>query len=101
MRTLTALLQNDKRVFIYLANDNLKRKFLRQAEDEGFVLHGNDPTKERAADIMIIHRDYTLSHLSGFATMGCYQNCRKEMRVDYARYSNGLADYYYDLPRQG
>lgn len=97
MRTLTELLKTNEKVFIRLANDNLKQKFMQQAEDEGFVYHGKKPTKSKAESVMIIHNDYTLGKLIGMATNMQYHYCPKEMRVDYARYINGLDDYNYNI----
>lgn len=97
MRTLTELLKTNEKVFIRLANDNLKQKFMQQAEDEGFVYLGKNPTESQAESVMIIHDDYTLSKLVGFATHMHYYHCPKEMRVDYARYINGLDDYNYNV----
>jgi hypothetical protein len=68
LRTLTELLKTNEKVFIRLANDNLKQKFMQQAEDEGFVYHGKKPTKSKAESVMIIHKDYTLGTLVGMAT---------------------------------
>lgn len=95
MRTLTELLKTNEKVFIYLANDNLKQKFMQQAEDEGFVYQGQNPTTLQSESVMIIHDDYTLGKLSGFITHMQYHTCPKEMHIDYARYINGLNDYYY------
>lgn len=100
MRTLTELLKTKEKVFIRLANDNLKQKFLQQAEDEGFVYQGQNPTTLQAESVMIIHNDYTLGKLVGFATHMHYCTCQKEMRVDYARYINGLDDYNYDVKKE-
>ncbi len=95
MRTLTELLKTNEKVFIRLANDKLGQKFMQQAESEGFVYLGKNPTENEAESVMIIHDDYTLGKLVGFATHMQYYTCPKEMRVDYARYINGLDDYNY------
>ena len=100
MRTLTELLKTNNKVFIRLANDNLKQKFMQQAEDEGFVYQGQKPTTLQAESIMIIHDDYTLGTLVGMATNMHYHYCPKEMRVDYARYINGLDDYNYIIKEE-
>ena len=97
MRTLTELLKTNEKVFIRLANDNLKRKFMQQAEAEGFVYQGKNPTESQAESVMIIHKDYTLGKLVGFAAHMQYYTCPKEMRIDYARYINGLDDYNYKI----
>ena len=68
MRTLTELLKTNDKVFIRLANDNLKQKFMQQAENEGFVYRGKNPTESQAENVMIIHADYTLGTLVGMAT---------------------------------
>ena len=95
MRTLTELLKTNETVCIRLANDNLKQKFMQQAEAEGFVYRDKNPTESQAESVMIIHADYTLGTLVGMATHMHYHYCPKEMRVDYVRYINGLDDYNY------
>ena len=97
MRTLTELIKTNSKVFIRLANDNLGQKFMQQAENEGFVYHGQNPTALHAESIMIIHNDYTLGTLVGMAAHMHYHYCPKEMRVDYARYINGFDDYNYNV----
>ena len=72
-----------------------KQKFMQQAEDEGFVYQGKNPTTLQSESVMIIHDDYTLGKLSGFITHMQYHTCPKEMCIDYARYINGLDDYYH------
>ena len=46
MRTIKNLVsQNDERVYVYLANNELGSKFMHQAEEEGFVFEdGAKPT---------------------------------------------------------
>jgi hypothetical protein len=97
MQRLIDLLGEKEKIFVELSNENLKRKFMQQAEDEGFVVNGKMPTTQNAESVMIIHDDFTLGTLVGMATHMHYHYCPKEMRIDYARYINGLEDYYINI----
>ena len=66
-----------------LANENLKVKFMQQAEDEGVVVNGKMPTTQKAESVMIIHKDYNITSLSGFvAHMQYYCNSNNKHKYN-------------------
>ena len=77
MKKLMELLGENEKVFVELANENLKQKFLQQAEDEGFVINGRMPTTQKAESVMIVHNDYTITYLRGFVAHLEYYTFRK------------------------
>ena len=88
MQKLIDLLGEKDAMFVELANNNLKAKFMQQAEDEGFVINGDMPTKHKAEGVMIIRKDYTIGYLRGFVAHTMYYALRKTDSVDYRRLIN-------------
>lgn len=90
---------NDGRVYVYLANDGVGNRFMRQAEAEGFTFaDGEKPTGRDYAEIMAVNDDGTINYVgfagrmafgSGADTVGG----RKLIRVDYAKYEEGEDDF--------
>ena len=66
MQRLIDLLGQNEKVFVELSNENLKCKFLQQAENEGFVVNEKMPTTQKAESVMIVHKNYTITYLRGF-----------------------------------
>ena len=95
-RTITALARKGERVFVYLANCSLSAMFMRQAEREGFTFgDGVKPTERKPDQIMSIHPDCTLHYVGAVGHMAFAANPENLLRVDYAKYRNGLKDYLY------
>ena len=83
MQKLINLLGENEKIFVELLNDNLKAKFMQQAEDEGFVVNGKMPTTQKAESVMIIHKDYTISYLRGFVAHLQYYNFSKILKIKW------------------
>lgn len=83
MQKLIDLVGENEKVFVELSNENLKQKFMQQAEDEGFVVNGKMPTTQTAESVMIIHKDYTVSYLRGFVAHMQYYMSSGGLRFDY------------------
>lgn len=98
MRTVSDLTKMDGRVYVYLCNDTVRRKFLLDAETEGFTLgDGVNPTKRPMDDIYAVNRNHTLNFI-GWAGHMAYHNPRAVfgiglIRVDYEKYILGFMDY--------
>ena len=90
--SLTALSQQDGRVYVHLATPELADRFLRQAEREGFRFpDGATPTNRHASTIMALNPDHTISYVgsighiaygSGTDTVGG----KLLIRIDYAEW---------------
>lgn len=98
MRTVSDLTKMDGRVYVYLCNDTVRRKFLLDAETEGFTFgDGVSPTKRPMDDIYAVNRNHTLNFI-GWAGHMAYHNPRAVfgiglIRVDYEKYILGFMDY--------
>ena len=79
MQRLIDLLGENEKIFVELSNENLKQKFLQQAEDEGFVVYGKMPTTQKAESVMIVRKDYTIGFLRGFVSHLEYYNSGKKV----------------------
>ncbi len=63
-QTITELAALKGRVYVHLASAELGRRFLAQAEAEGFAFaDGVRPTWREAAQIMAVNADHTLSYV--------------------------------------
>ena len=102
MRTIKNLVnQNNGKVYVYLANDEIGNKFMQQAEGEGFTFNdGAKPTSRCYAEIMAVNDNYTINFVGSvgriaFGSGAETVNGQKLLRVDFAKYANGESDYLY------
>lgn len=92
MKTIRKLSEQDGRVYVYLANDDIGEQFLQQAEQEGFTFtDGAKPTERCYAEIMAVNRDITINFVgmngriafgSGAKTIGN----ETLIRIDFEKY---------------
>ena len=103
MRNVTELSKIKGKVMVYVGNRTVERKFLHDAEEEGFMF-GNSikPTDSPEDDLYVVHRDWTLGHAGWaghMALMGMPSPYEKLYIIDYEKYLFGEEDYYY-IPRR-
>ena len=96
-RTITILfdiLQQD--VWFYFKNPETCRRFLEDAEAEGFMFGHIKPTESSTSDIVAVHKNKQMSHLGYTGHMRFYQAISVDdlIRVDYAKYITGEDDLY-------
>lgn len=92
LKTIRKLSEQDGRVYVYLANDDIGEQFLQQAEQEGFTfIDGAKPTERCYAEIMAVNRDITINFVgmngriafgSGAKTIGN----ETLIRIDFEKY---------------
>lgn len=76
------------RIYIYLATENICKRFLQDAEDEGFTFRdGVKPTQREADSIFAINNDMTINYV-GFVGHMAYQAANKIgnkplVKIDY------------------
>lgn len=81
------------RIYVYLKTEELGKKFLRQAEDEGFTFSdGVKPTEREPDSIFALNSDKTINYV-GFIGHIAYGGAerignRKLIRVDYEKISD-------------
>lgn len=103
MRTIQSLTEHpneDRRIYVYLKDDQTGHAFLKQAEAEGFTYQdGEKPTKREYSMIMAVNPDKTLNFVGVVGRMAFGANAsvagKRLLRVDYARYAAGETDYEY------
>ena len=95
MRLLKNLVEKNNQVWIYCENRDLQEKFLKQAEDEGFLaLNGQKPTELFRHQLYGINDDLTMGYLSAMIWSLTFQKCPDHIaRVDYGKYISDEDDY--------
>ncbi len=96
-KTLTNLRNTlNGKIYIYLKNEEISRKFLLDAESEGFCFGQIKPSQSSLPDIVALEKDKQLSHVGiiGHIAFGCKSYNNNIHRVDYQRYINGDNDYF-------
>ena len=91
MRNVTELSKLNGKVYVYLRNEIIAGKFLRDAEKEGFTFgDGEKPTARSGNNLYVVNRDWTISH-TGWAGHMAFQSAKTVggeilIRVDYEKY---------------
>ncbi len=100
MRTLEKLLELDGKIYIRLDNSETSKRFLRNAEREGFLMsNGERPTESKIWNFYRLCHDKTIEPFGhGFAGSmvrhsiinGLQPDC---ISVDYSKYISGEKSY--------
>lgn len=94
MRTIKKLVENEKKVYIYLRNRAAEYRFMSDAEREGITYgDGAKPTERPVDDIMALHDDGTICFLGWAGRMSYHYNKSTIKRIDYEKYIDGKEDY--------
>lgn len=83
---------------MYLRNEVIVRKFLKDAENEGFTFgDGEKPTARPGNNLYVVNRDWMISHVvwaGHMAFQSAKRICEQELiRVDYEKYLLGEEEY--------
>lgn len=98
MRNVTELSKLNGKVYVYLKDEVIARRFLQDAENEGFTFgDGEKPTTRPGNNLYVVNRNWTISHV-GWAGHMAFQSAKyvgeqKLIRVDYEKYMLGEDDY--------
>ncbi|MGN1458535.1 MAG: hypothetical protein ACI4XP_11400 [Acutalibacteraceae bacterium] len=94
MRTIRNLINNEKKVYIYLPNDTIRHQFMNDAQQEGITFADNvKPTERLASEIMALKADGTICFVGFVGRMCFHSNADNAVRIDYEQYINGADDY--------
>ena len=94
MRNVTELSKLNGKVYVYLKDEVIARRFLQDAENEGFTFgDGEKPTARPGNNLYMVNRDCTISHV-GWAGHMAFQSAKyvgeqELIRVDYEKYLLG------------
>ena len=84
MKTIKELTTMGKRVYVYLKDEETARRFLRDAETEGFTFgDGVKPTERQWSDLYAIHPDGTLNYVGAIGHIEYGSGADSVIRVDY------------------
>lgn len=98
MRNVTELSKLNGKVYVYLKDEVIARRFLQDAEDEGFTFgDGEKPTARPGNNLYVVNRNWTISHV-GWAGHMAFQSAKyvgeqELIRVDYEKYLIGEENY--------
>lgn len=100
MRTITNLYNEGDTVFIRFENEAIGKRFLQDAENEGFLINGKKPlTKGSPNEVYLLDKDFGIHPISGFAMyMFFYSGVdindgKSVVRIKYGKYINGDDNY--------
>lgn len=100
MRTITNLYNEGDTVFIRFENEAIGKRFLQDAENEGFLINGKmPPTKGSPNEVYKLDKNFCIHPISGFATHMFYysgvemNDGKSVVRTNYGKYINGADDY--------
>ena len=63
MKTITSLINANKKVYVRMSSDEICKAFFAQAEKEGFLFGGVKPTAKDPSDIIAVLPDKTLCYV--------------------------------------
>ena len=70
MRNVTELSKLNGKVYGCLKDEGIARRFLQDAENEGFVFgDGEKPTARPGNNLYVVNRDWTISHVGWAGNM--------------------------------
>ena len=87
MRKIKDLISPDKKVYIILKNDEIRERFMIDAQNEGITFgDGVKPTERKADDIMSLQANGTICYV-GWAGRICFKSMQENVvRIDYEEY---------------
>ncbi len=84
---------NTGRIYVYLATEDVCKRFYRDAESEGFTFtNGTKPTQKHTSDIIALNADATINYV-GFVGRVAFQAASKIgnqplVKIDYRHFWN-------------
>ena len=84
MKTIKELASTGERVYVHLKDEETARRFLRDAEAEGFTFgDGVKPTERHWSDLYAIHSNGTLNYVGTIGRIEYRSGADSVVRVDY------------------
>jgi hypothetical protein len=69
MKTITSLINANKKVYVRMSSDEICKAFFAQAENEGFLFGGMKPTAKHPSDLIAVLSDKTLCYVGTIGRM--------------------------------
>ena len=97
MRTIKNLINEEKKVYIYLESEKVRQEFAKDCEKEGITFSDKVSANERKMqDVIALLPDGTICYL-GFCGRMCYKNGNDSaIRINYKAYKNEEMNYIID-----
>ncbi len=87
---------NKKRVYVFLADKETGKRFIADANAEGYTFEDGTKLIEREVnDLYALNRNKTVNFLNSIGRIAFQCNAEHIVRVDYKKYISGNEDYYY------
>ena len=84
MKTIKELANMGERVYVHLKDEERTKRFLRQAESEGFTFgDGVNPSDRHWSDLYAIHPDCTLNYVETVGRIEYASDADSCVRVEY------------------
>ena len=84
----------DGKVYVRFRSEKVFRRFLEDAESEGYTLGGKRPTEAVvSADIKAVEFDKTISNCGVISHIACHAGGENIHVIDYEKYIDGDNDY--------
>ena len=83
--------KHECKIYVFCKDSETEKRFLIDAEKEGFMFGDIKPTESHQANIIAVEKDMKLAHVSTAGRIG-YQN-GSGIHIDYAAFADGKDDY--------
>ncbi len=82
MKTITSLINANKRVYVRMSSDEICKAFFAQAENEGFLFGGMKPTAKHPSDLIAVLSDKTLCYVGTIGRMAAGSGAENVCVID-------------------
>ena len=97
-RTITALLNNNERVWFYISNDWKKLFYDEIVQYGAKFMNGTEITKDSIGTLMGIGRDKTVGYISNYVWYNSFYSDNSIIKVYYDKYKAGREDFIVTEP---
>ena len=87
--------KNEKRVYVYLSDKETQKRFISDAEAQGYTFMDGVKISERDGDdYYAINDNNTVNYINSIGRMAFQSGTDSIIRIDYKKYISGNSDYY-------
>ena len=82
MKTITSLINANKKVYVRMSSDEICKAFFAQAENEGFLFGDEKPTAKEPSDLIAVLSDKTLCYVNSIGRMAAGSGAENVCVID-------------------
>ena len=82
MKTITSLINANKKVYVKMSSDEICKAFFAQAENGGFLFGGMKPTAKHPSDLIAVLSDKTLCYVETIGRMAAGSGAENVCVID-------------------